>query len=53
MAGFSRLKSTYPAVREVLGDRAQWVAAAAVGGYAFYVGMFLSQILCGFLGIGG
>jgi hypothetical protein len=35
------------------GDAAQKVAAATVGGYAAFVGFFVGQFLCEFLGNGG
>lgn len=42
-----------PLVSEVLGERAQIVAAVAMGAYAFLGGLFLYQVLCPVFGVGG
>ena len=40
-------KPKYPPVREVKGKRAQSLAAATAGAYAFWVGLVLALILWG------
>ena len=47
------LKPRYAPIREVLGDRAQSIAAATAGAYAFLVVMYFVQILCPLFGAGG
>lgn len=48
-----RHRGKSPPIREVYGAKAQWVGAALCGLYAFWLGLYLAQILCGLLGIGG
>jgi len=49
----STLKPNYLSVREVLGARAQSVAAMIGGAYTFLGGMFIAQMLCPLFGAGG
>jgi hypothetical protein len=46
-------KVGYPRIRDVQGKHAQRIAAVAVGGYAFSGGLWIGQLLCMLLGVGG
>jgi hypothetical protein len=46
-------KPKYPATREVEGKHAQILAAVTVGTYAFWVGLYIGQILSPLFGASG
>ena len=47
------VRPTYPPIRDVLGDRAQILGAATIGGLAFMGGMYAYQMICPLFGAGG